>query len=56
MLGELPSPDSKYNGIASAGAVLFISKPGVSPDSDSLFRVIPGQNAATYLHGSREAQ
>ena len=46
MLGELPSPDSKYDRIAAAGSVLFISKPGTSPDSDSLFRVIPGQNAA----------
>jgi len=46
MLGELPSPLSKYNGIAAAGSVLFISKPGTSSDSDSLFRFIPGQNAA----------
>ena len=46
LLGGLPSTDSKYAGIAAAGSVLFISKPGTSPASDSLFRVIPGQNAA----------
>ncbi len=46
MLGELPSPDSKFDRIAAAGSVLFISKPGVSSGSDSLFRVIPGENSA----------
>jgi len=46
MLGELPSPDSKFEGIAATGSVLFIIKPGTSSVSDSLFRVIPGENAA----------
>jgi len=46
MLMELPSPDSKYDRIAAAGSVLFISKPGSESSSDSLFRVIPGQNAS----------
>ena len=49
LLGGLPAPDSKYAGIAATGSVLFISKPGASPASDSLFRLIPGQNAALVL-------
>jgi len=46
LLGELPSPDAKYDRIAATGSVLFISKPGTSSDPDSLFRVIPGENPA----------
>jgi hypothetical protein len=46
MLGGLPSPNSKYTGIAAAGSALFIIEPGASSSSDSLFRVIPGQSAA----------
>jgi len=50
-LEELPSPDSKYNRITAAGSVMFISKPGVLPASDSLFRVNAG-HAATLIYTS----
>lgn len=45
-LEGLPSPGSPYNSIAAAGTVLFISKPGSSSSADSLFSIIPGENAS----------
>jgi len=50
-LEGLPSPGSSYNGIAAAGTALFISKPGSASSADSLFRIIPGENA-TLIHTS----
>ncbi|MDF1559722.1 MAG: T9SS type A sorting domain-containing protein [Bacteroidales bacterium] len=50
-LEGLPSPVSSYNGIATAGTALFISKPGSASSADSLFRIIPGENA-TLIHTS----
>jgi len=45
LLDGLPSPDSEYNNLATLGSALFVSKPGFSSSPDSLFRVIPGQDA-----------
>ncbi len=45
LLDGLPSPGSKYNALAAAGTALFTNKPGLTAVSDSLFRVIPGQEA-----------
>ncbi|MDX9903521.1 MAG: T9SS type A sorting domain-containing protein [Bacteroidales bacterium] len=50
-LEGLPSPGSSYNSIAAAGTALFISKPGSTSFADSLFRIIPGENA-TLIHTS----
>jgi hypothetical protein len=38
-------PDAKYTCIAPAGLSLFLSKPGSPAGQDSLFRIIPGQQA-----------
>jgi hypothetical protein len=45
----LPSPDAKYDNIASSGEVLFVTKPGEPYVPDSLFRIIPGQTASNIL-------
>ena len=42
----LPVPGSSYGGIAAAGTALFISKPGSPSSADSLFRIIPGEDAS----------
>ena len=46
LLEGLPSPESKYNNLTTVGSALFASKPGFTSTPDSLFRVIPGQDAA----------
>lgn len=46
LLDGLPSPGSKYNNLTTVGSALFASKPGFPYTTDSLFRVIPGQDAA----------
>ncbi len=53
MLGGLPSPDSKFNGIAAAGSVLFISKPGASTVLRFAVPYHPGPECCTYIHRSR---
>lgn len=45
LLERLPDSASEYYNVAAAGPALFISKSGVSPSQDSLFRIIPGQDA-----------
>jgi hypothetical protein len=45
LLQDLPSPSSKYTIAEASGSVLFLNKPGSPPFPDSLFRVIPGENA-----------
>lgn len=44
-LDELPSPESAYSCIASAGSAIMVAKTGLSPDDDSLFLVTPGMPA-----------
>ncbi len=45
LLEGLPDPASEYDNVAAAGPALFISRKGLSPSPDSLFRIIPGQVA-----------
>jgi len=45
LLEGLPDPTSEYDNVAVAGPALFISRQGSSPSPDSLFRIIPGQDA-----------
>jgi hypothetical protein len=44
-LEGLPAPRSGFDNIAVAGTALFISSRGSSLSQDSLFRIIPGQDA-----------
>src|SRR5512133_507138 len=44
-LDGLPEQDAAYNKIASTSVSLFINKPGGTSPADSLFRIIPGENA-----------
>lgn len=44
-LEGLPAPGSGFDNIAVAGTALFISSRGSSLSQDSLFRIIPGQDA-----------
>ncbi len=46
LLEGLPLPTAKYSKISAAGPALFLGKPGSSSSPDSLFRIIPGQNAS----------
>ncbi len=50
-LEGLPAPGSSYSGIAAAGTALFITRPGSASSADSLFRIIPGQDASL-IHAS----
>jgi Two component regulator propeller len=45
LLNGLPDPTSDYDNVAVAGPALFISRQGSSQSPDSLFRIIPGQDA-----------
>jgi streptogramin lyase len=45
LLQNLPSPTSKYTLAEASGSALLVNKPGSSSAPDSLFRVIPGENA-----------
>lgn len=51
LLQDLPSPSSKYTVATTSGSALLLNKPGSSSSPDSLFRVIPGQNATLILTG-----
>lgn len=46
LLQGLPSPESGYDNLAAAGPALFLGKSGLPSSPDSLFRIIPGQNAS----------
>jgi hypothetical protein len=48
-LQGMPFPDSKYNKIADYNGALFINKPGNTAGTDSLFRIVPGQQAGLIL-------
>ncbi len=47
-------PDARYDKIAASSTALFINKPGGPSVPDSLFRIIPGQNANLIFSRSEE--
>jgi len=49
LLQGLPDPESKYNIAEASGSALLLNKPGSSSAPDSLFRIIPGEDATLIL-------